>query len=117
MAPVPLLVLLRFDLAEEEFLPRTAVANQSIPSFSPSPCLAEQLCTAHLHVLPSGLIGRVFIDRECLIVCLLVCFSDILLFADEEEARVTRVRKTGEGSRENIVQVKKEGVVFSATTD
>lgn len=49
------MLLLRFGLTEDGFLPRTAVANQSIPSFSPNPSLAEQLCTAHFHVSPFGL--------------------------------------------------------------
>lgn len=38
--PVPKIF---FGLGKEEaFLARTAIANQSIPSLSPSPCLAEQ---------------------------------------------------------------------------
>lgn len=54
-------LLLPFGLGVETFFPRTALASQSIPSFSPSPSFAEQLCTAHLHVLPSGLSGLLLV--------------------------------------------------------
>lgn len=37
------------------FLCRVAVASQSMPSRRPSPCVAEQPCTRHLHVSLSDL--------------------------------------------------------------
>lgn len=51
------LALFCLGLVAEALLLRTAFASQSIPSFSPNPCLAEQPCTAHRHVFASDLEG------------------------------------------------------------